>query len=149
VLLLGRFKGNRTATLERLQEEIRKRDYLPIVFNFETPETKNFTETVRRLAGLSRFIIADITAPRSTPQELQADVPDCMVPLVPIIEAGEESFAIFEGLWTTYQQWALAPVSYASAEELVKVLDEEIIGPALVRSDELIKDKAEKCWSGA
>jgi hypothetical protein len=27
------------------------------------------------------------------------------------------------------------------------VLDEEIIGPALVRSAELIKDKAEKGWS--
>jgi uncharacterized protein YjbI with pentapeptide repeats len=148
VLLFGRFKDNRIATLERLQDEIRKRNYLPIVFNFETPETKDFTQTVRRLASLSRFIIADITAPGSTPQDLQAVVPDCMVPFVPIIAKGEEPFAMFEGLWTKYKQWVFAPISYPSVEKLVQVLDEEIIRPALVRSDELVKEKAEKCWSG-
>ena len=29
--------------LERLREELRKRDYVPIVFNFDKPETKDFT----------------------------------------------------------------------------------------------------------
>jgi hypothetical protein len=47
VLLLGRFTEGRIAVLERLKEELRKRDFLPMVFNFDKPETKTFTETVR------------------------------------------------------------------------------------------------------
>jgi hypothetical protein len=61
VLLLGRFTEGRFAVLERLREELRNRHFLPIVFNFDKPETKGFTETVRLLAGMSRFVIADIT----------------------------------------------------------------------------------------
>jgi hypothetical protein len=62
--------------LERLREELRKRGYVPIVFNFDKPETKDFTETVRLLASLSKFVIADITNPKSSPLELQATVPE-------------------------------------------------------------------------
>jgi uncharacterized protein YjbI with pentapeptide repeats len=71
VLLLGRFTEGRIAVLERLREELRKRDYVPIVFNFDKPDTKDFTETVRLLA---KFVIADITNPKSAPLELQATV---------------------------------------------------------------------------
>jgi hypothetical protein len=84
VLLLGRFTEGRIAVLERLREELRKR-----VFNFDKPETKDFTETVRLLAGLSRFVIADVTNPKSAPLELQATVPEIMVPFLPIIEEGQ------------------------------------------------------------
>jgi hypothetical protein len=72
VLLLGRFTEGRITVLERLREELRKRDYIPIVFNFDRPETKDFTETLRLLAGLSKFVIADVTNPKSTPLELEA-----------------------------------------------------------------------------
>src|SRR5262249_28041464 len=52
VLLLGRFTNGRIAILERLREELRKRDFMPMVFNFDKPDTRGFTETVRLLAGL-------------------------------------------------------------------------------------------------
>jgi uncharacterized protein YjbI with pentapeptide repeats len=148
VLLLGRFKDNRIATLERLRDEIRKRDYLPTVFNFEEPTTKQFTETVRSLAILSRFIIADITAPSSSPQDLQDSLPNYTIPLVRIIEEGEEPFAVLESLWTNSKELVLAPISYRSVEELVQVLDEKIIEPALALSDELAKERAKKGWPG-
>jgi hypothetical protein len=61
VLLLGRFTEGRINVLERLRHELRNRGYVPIVFNFDKPETKDFTETVRLLAGLSRYVIADVT----------------------------------------------------------------------------------------
>jgi hypothetical protein len=64
VLLLGRFTGGRIAVLGRLRDELRKRGYLPIVFNFDKPETKDFTETIQLLAGLSKFVIADVTKPK-------------------------------------------------------------------------------------
>jgi uncharacterized protein YjbI with pentapeptide repeats len=144
VLLLGRFTGGRIAVLERLREELRNRGFLPMVFNFERPETKDFTETIRTLAGLSRFIIADITNPRSTPLELQATVPEYMVPFVPIIEQGEEPFAMFKDLWVKHGLWVLDPISYASVEQLAQGLDQGIIKPALARFDELTKKKAEE-----
>jgi Pentapeptide repeats (8 copies) len=144
VLILGRFTEGRIAILERLRDELRKRGYLPLVFNFEKPETKDFTETVRTLAGLSRFIIADITAPKSTPLEAQVVVPDYMVPFVPIIEQDEQPFAMFKDLWVKYDKWVFEPISYSSVEELVQGLDEGIIEPALVRFDDLMKKRAEE-----
>src|SRR5208337_5492941 len=98
VLLLGRFTEGRIKILKRLREELRKRDFLPIIFNFDKPETKNFTETVRLLAGLSHFVIADVTKPKSAPLELQATVPEIMVPFQPIIEEGQEPFSMLTDL---------------------------------------------------
>ena len=98
VLLLGRFTEGRIAVLERLREELRKRGYLPIVFNFDKPETKDFTETVRLLAGLSKFVIADITNPKSAPLELQATVPEIMVPFQTDHRAGREAVRHAAGL---------------------------------------------------
>jgi hypothetical protein len=103
VLLLGRFTEGRIVVLERLREELRKRGYLPIVFKFDKPETKDFTETVRLLAGLSKFVIADITNPKSSPLELQATVPEIMVPFRPIIEEGEKPFAMMQDLWSKHR----------------------------------------------
>ena len=49
----------------------------------------------KTLAGLSRFNVADITNPKSSPLELQATMPDYMIPFVPVIQESEESFAMF------------------------------------------------------
>ena len=119
VLLLGRFTEGRIAVLNRLREELRKRGYLPIVFNFDKPETKDFTETVRLLAGLSNFVIADITNPRSAPLELQATVPEIMVPFRPIIEEGEKPFAMLQDLWIKHREWVFEPLYYSSLDALL------------------------------
>jgi hypothetical protein len=129
VLLLGRFTEGRIAVLERLREELRKRDYVPIVFNFDKPETKNFTETVRLLAGLSKFVIADITNPKSAPLELQATVPEIMVPFRPIIEEGEKLFAMLQDWWIKHREWVFEPIHYSSVDALIASLDEKIIRP--------------------
>jgi hypothetical protein len=83
VLLLGRFTEGRIVVLERLRDRLRDLGYVPMVFDFNKPETKDFTETVRLLANLSHFAIVDITNPQSAPLELQAAVPDYMIPFVP------------------------------------------------------------------
>ena len=90
VLLLGRFTEGRMMVLERLRDKLRELRFVPMVFNFDKPETKDFTETVRLLCGLSKFVIVDITNPRSAPLELQATVPDYMVPFAPILQKGDE-----------------------------------------------------------
>jgi uncharacterized protein YjbI with pentapeptide repeats len=143
VLVLGRFTEGRIEVLNRLREELRQRGYLPIVFNFDKPETKDFTETVRLLAGLSKFVIADVTNPKSAPLELQATVPEIMVPFLPIIEEGQEPFAMLTDLWIKHREWLFEPLHYSSLDALVGALDEEIIGPAETRFDKLIVRKAE------
>ena len=143
VLLLGRFTEGRMALLDRLRDELRKRGYLPIVFNFDKPETKDFTETVRLLAGLSKFVIADITNPKSAPLELQATVPEIMVPFRPIIEEGEKPFAMLQDLWIKHREWMFEPIYYSSVDKLIASLDEKIIQPAEARFVELLKRKAE------
>jgi uncharacterized protein YjbI with pentapeptide repeats len=144
VLLLGRFTNGRITVLERLREALRQRGYLPIVFNFDKPETKDFTETIRLLAGLSKFVIADVTNPKSAPLELQATVPEIMVPFRPIIEEGQKPFAMLQDLWIKHRDWVFEPIHYSSVDALVGSLDEKIIRPAEARFAELLKRKAER-----
>jgi hypothetical protein len=137
VLILGRFTPERKAVLDALRIELRNRNYLPIIFDFDKPATKDFTETIRILAGMSLFVIADISNPKSSPLELQATIPDYMVPFVPIIQEDEEPFSMFKDLHIKYKKWVLAPLKYDSREGLIRVLDEAIIKPALKVHSEL------------
>jgi hypothetical protein len=61
------------------------------------------TDIVKVLAGLSRFVIADVTNPRSVPYELGATVPDYMVPFVTILQRGQPAFGVFDDLPRRYQ----------------------------------------------
>jgi hypothetical protein len=106
-----------------------------MVFNFDKPVTKDFTETVRLLANLSHFVIVDITNPRSTPLELQATIPDCMVPFVPILEKGQDPFSMFVDLQNKYD-WVLDVLVYASVDRLIKLLETEIVTPAEAKFDQ-------------
>ena len=96
----------------------------------------DFTETIKTLAGLSYFVIADITNPRSASLELQAGVPDYQVPFVPIVQAGEQPFATMVDLHKKYN-WALEPRSYDSLDTLLKTLKSIIIDPAIKMRAEL------------
>jgi hypothetical protein len=138
VLLLGRFTEGRMVVLERLREKLRSLGFVPMVFNFDKPETKDFSETVRLLASLSKFVIVDITNPRSAPLELQATVPDYMVPFAPILQEGEKPFSMFVDLQNKYD-WVLQPViEYPSVDRLIEVLKDEIVIPAEAKFDELL-----------
>jgi uncharacterized protein YjbI with pentapeptide repeats len=144
VLILGRFTPERKAVLDTLRIELRNRGYLPILFDFDKPTTKDFTETIRILVGMSLFVIADISNPKSSPLELQATVPDYMIPFVPIIQEGEEPFAMFNDLQTKYDKWILPTREYDSCDSLIKNLDKAIIEPALLLHNKLIEEKARK-----
>src|SRR5262249_42407898 len=67
VLILGRFTEQREAVLDAIREELRKRNSLPVLFDFDKPASRDLTETVSTLAHMARFIIADITDPQSIP----------------------------------------------------------------------------------
>lgn len=71
----------------------------------------------------ARFIIADITNPRSSPLELQAKMPDDVAPFVPLIQEGESPFPMFRDLQQKYRGWVLDVLEYDSAENLPAVFE--------------------------
>ena len=142
VLILGRFAGERKAVLDALRTALRQRDFLPIVFDFEKPTQRDFTETIMTLAGLSLFVIADITNPRSAPLELQASVPDYMIPFVPIIAEGEPAFSMFIDLQRKFD-WVLDVLTYDSIDHLLAGLEDAVITPALQKHEALVQRRAQ------
>lgn len=150
VLILGRFSiQERKIILDALRKRLRENDLLPIVFDFDRPSDKDFTETIKTLAGLCYFVIADVTNPKSSPLELQATVPDYQIPFVPIIQEGESPFAMMVDLQNKYS-WVLPTVTYDSMETLIKVLKPLIIDPAMKKRNELriIKAQVPEAISG-
>ncbi len=144
VLILGRFTPERKAVLDAIREELRRRNYLPIVFDFERPTDRDFTETIMTLAGMCLFIIADITNPKSSPLELQATIPNYMVPFVPIIHEGEQPFSMFRDLKNKHPECVLDVIAYDSASTLVRKLGNAVIRPALKKHDELLVKKVQE-----
>lgn len=142
VLILGRFTPERKAVLDAVREKLRNLGYAPIIFDFERSAARDFTETIMTLAGMCRFIIADITNPKSSPLELQATVPDYMIPFIPIIQKGENPFSMFANLQAKYD-WVLDVLVYDSAESLVQGLVKAVIVPALEKHEELVIRKAQ------
>jgi uncharacterized protein YjbI with pentapeptide repeats len=128
VLILGRFTDERKAVLDALREELRKRDYLPILFDFAPSGARDITETVSLLARMARFIIADLTDPSSIPKELEAIVPHLAVPVQPLLEGSSRPYAMFKDYWK--YDWVLPVYWYEGLEPLLAVLAEKVIAPA-------------------
>ncbi len=138
VLILGRFTPERKAVLDALREALRNQDYLPILFDFEKPSSRNVTETVRTLAHLARFIIADLTDPSSIPQELQAIAPTLAIPIQPVLLEGKKEYAMFVDFLKTYH-WVLPIHFYKDKGSLLASLKENVIEPAEQKAQELEK----------
>ena len=143
VLILGRFTPERKSVLDAIRIKLRELGFVPMMFDFDKPTDRDFTETIKILAGLSRFIIADITNPKSSPLELQATMPDYMIPFVPIIHQDEEPFSMFRDLKQKYGQWVLDVLEYDSVAGLLDVLEEAVVKPALSMEEHLRLAKQE------
>jgi len=140
VLILGRF-AERKELLEAIAAKLRSFGYLPIIFDFERPVDRDLTETVRILAALSLFVIADITSPSAVPLELASTIPDYAVPFVTILQHGQPAFSMFDDLPRKYQ-WALPLLEYKTTDTLLANFDSKILQPALEKSEEVRRLKA-------
>ncbi|MEP7306794.1 MAG: pentapeptide repeat-containing protein [Acidobacteriota bacterium] len=138
VLILGRFTPERKAVLDGLRQELRQRDYMPVLFDFEKPLSLDLTETITLLARMARFVIADLTEPSSIPQELQAIVPQIAVPVQPLLK-GDLPYGMFPD-YKKYH-WVLRLHRYRSLDELLASLGTEVIAPAEAKRKELIEQK--------
>jgi hypothetical protein len=128
-LILGRFTAERKATLDAIREHLRKVDYLPVLFDFEQPSSRSTMETVSTLAGMARFIIADLTDAKSVLQELREIVPNRpSVPIQPIILATQAEPGMFD--FFRLFPWVLKTHYYATPAELLGSIGECVIGLA-------------------
>lgn len=136
VLILGRFTDERIKVLDAIRDELRNRNFLPILFDFEKPVTRDLTETISILAKLSRFVIADLTDAKSIPQELSHVIPFMPhLPVIPIIFQGQREYAMFEH-WRPYP-WVLPIYEYENGEHLIATLSAGVIEPAEKKVQEI------------
>jgi len=138
VLILGRFTPKRKAVLDTIRNELRLYNYVPILFDFRKPSSRDFTETISTLAHLSRFIIVDISAPMSVPQELQAIIPTLQVPVQPLINNSTKGYGMFIDL--RKYPWVLKTYCYNNDIELLTSLKEKVIDPAEATIKQLRKN---------
>ncbi len=126
VLILGRFYKDRKIILDALREELKKNDLAPIIFDFVPSENRDLTETVQLLAGMSKFVIADLTDAKSIPQELSHIIPFFpSIPIRPILLKNE-------GVYSMYEHWekfnSVLPIFYyEDKKDLLNNLKVEIL----------------------
>ena len=137
-LILGRFTDERKKVLDAIRDELRKQNYLPVLFDFEKPASRDITETISTLAHMARFVIADITDAKSIPQELKTIVPNLpSVPVQPLILNSQHEYGMFEHF--TRYPWVLPVYRYTDQANLLRSLQEKVITPAEQKAKELEK----------
>jgi hypothetical protein len=136
VLILGRFTPERKAVLDALREELRKRDRLPIIFDFDKPSTQDTHETITTLARMARFIVADISDPRSIPQELLSIVEQLpSVAVQPILQKGDKPWGMYDHI--KRYPWVLPLQTYTTRKALIARLDALVLAPAEAKVKEI------------
>jgi hypothetical protein len=126
---LGRFTSETKTVLDSIRVALRHSGFLPILFDFEKPSNRDTHETIVTLAGLSRFIIADITDPKSIPQELGAIVPILpSVPVQPLLQTGYQPWGMYDHI--KRYDWVLPLVEYENQQTLMSELELKVIVPA-------------------
>jgi len=137
VLILGRFSPERKVILDRLREELRARHYVPILFDFEQAKSRDTVETIRILAGMAKFVIADLTDAKSVLQELQAIVPNLPSVVVRFIMMKSEREP---GMLDHIRRfpWVIdGAFEYETVEEVIGSINDSILNPVEAKLREL------------
>ena len=138
VLILGRFASDRKRVLKAIREELHRRVYLPVVFDFEPPASRDLSDIISILARLSRFIIADITDPRGIPQEFREIILNLSsIPVQPLLQEDTPEDGMFEYFKSC--PWVLKIHRYLDLDDLLPSLGEKVIEPAENKTKELRK----------
>ena len=109
------------------------------MFDFDKPSNRDLTETIITLAGMSRFVIADLSDPHSIPHELMSfaeKLPN--VPVKPIfcpVEAHPKPYLMLEHF--KHYHWVLEIYEYDSLDHLLPALVDQVIAPAEAKVKEL------------
>lgn len=139
VLILGRFTGRRLAVLEAIKLHLKAHanGYLPELFTFAKPKSRDLVEAIIGFAALSRFVIADLSEPKSIQSELEAIAPHFQsVPIVPVINKTGREYATFEGIKRRVN--VVQPtIRYRDVDDLLEKLDRQIVPQAEAKLTEV------------
>jgi hypothetical protein len=139
ILILGRFTERRLKTLESIKAHLKAHpnNYIPELFTFPKPESASLTEAIIGFAALSRFIIADLSEPKSVQAELQAIVPNFQsVPVVPLINRTGKEYALFASL-QRYPSVLRPTVRYRDLDDLLEKIDQQVVPLAEKKRSEI------------
>ncbi|HEY7417623.1 MAG TPA: pentapeptide repeat-containing protein [Ktedonobacteraceae bacterium] len=135
VLILGRFTPERQPILEAIRDELRVRHYTPLLFNFEKPLSQDFSISLRTLARIAHFIIADLSLHKSISQELRAILPGTIVPVQPLLNGSRRLYTMFPDF--KQYPYVLPGYRYNGLANLQATLEEKVIKPAEEKAKEL------------
>lgn len=145
VLILGRFTPERKAVLDALRVALGEQKdaagnqrYIPVMFDFDKPESQNYLEPVVTLAHLARFVIADVTDPRIVLEELPAIVNAASVPIQPLL-LWKEVEPVTLGNLRVNRLSILKTYRYRDQDGLLAALAAHVVGPAEARLARLQK----------
>ena len=127
VLILGRFQDERKEVLNKIKVKLRALNYLPILFDFEKPESRDYIETISTLAHLSRFIIADFSDSKIVLEEVPHIAKNISVPIQPIILSSQTIPITLQNLQKF--PWVLDTFTYSSYYDIEAEISEKIIKP--------------------
>jgi len=132
VLILGRFSRRRLPVLEAIKKHLtgHRNKYLPELFTFDKPKSRDLVEAIIGFAAFSRFVIADLSEPKSVQQELEAIAPHFQsVPIVPLISGKGKEFATFESIKRRVN--VVRPtIRYSDVDDLKRKLDTDVVPQA-------------------
>jgi hypothetical protein len=129
VLILGRFTARRLKVLEAIKMHLQEHpnNYIPELFTYDKPASRDLVETIIGMAALSRFIIADLSEPKSVQTELEAIVPHFQsVPVVPLINRTGKEYATFSSLQRR-ENVVKPTVRYRDIDDLREKIDEQVV----------------------
>jgi hypothetical protein len=132
VLILGRFTERRRKILEAIKKHLSEHPnrYIPELFTFEKPHNRDLTESIIGFAALSRFIIADLSEPKSVQSELQAIVPNFLsIPVVSIINKTGKVYATYSSI-ERRENVVKPSIRYNNIADLLTKLDKAVVPQA-------------------
>ncbi len=122
VLILGRFTPERLDVLNHIKLVLKRKNYVPILFDFEKPSQRDLTETIGLIGRMSKFVVADLTEAKSIPQELSELIPNNpSLTIYPIISKGNKEYSMIEH-WKSYP-WVKEIYEYENKSELDHLLE--------------------------
>jgi ribosomal protein L12E/L44/L45/RPP1/RPP2 len=137
VLILGRFSEERKAVLDAIRDELRNHDYLPIMFDFTPSPNRSTLDTIKTLAGMAKFVIADLTDARSVNQEVDYIVEN--LPSVAVRLIRKKSARKYGMRDSDILRLSLVKdtYEYKNIEEVIASIEAKIISPAEEKVKEL------------
>ena len=139
VLILGRFTPERKSVLDAIRDALRKCNYLPVLFDFQKPDSRDFIETVSTLAHMARFVIADFTDPKIVLEEVPHIARNIAVPIQPLLEKGSGKEPVTLHNLRRNHKSLLETYWYSDSNHLIESLEKEVIASAEAKAKEFEK----------